>query len=248
MKKLGLIFIVIGFLTACTEDTTEPTPNPQVQEPEGLMVKIHHKFGGNPLIFNDEVYTLASGEEVKFSRLAYLMADFYIENEAGERFYFEDQYAFINANKQDSFTLNGLPQGTYKTFGFTIGLDSNRNHGDPNQWSANHPLSPINNSLHWSWQSGYIFTAIEGQLSTGWDYFVFHLAGSMNTTEYRVAINLEKKEAAATLNLDYLLDEVFVNPEVFSLEKDGKSAHSVEHPVTKKLTGNMGDQIVASTE
>jgi hypothetical protein len=70
----------------------------------------------------------------------------------------------------------------------------------------------------------------------------------MNTKEYRVAIDLEKTEEPATLDLDYLLDEVFVNPEVFSLEKDGKSAHSVEHPVTKKLTENMGDQFVASKE
>jgi hypothetical protein len=248
MKKLGFLLTLFVFFSACKEDVTEPTPDLQVQESQDLTVRIHHKFDGKPLVFNDEVYTLASGEEVNFSRLAYLMADFYLENEAGERFDFENLYAFINANKQDSFTLTGLPQGTYKAFGFTVGLDSTRNHGDPNQWPTDHPLSPINNSLHWSWQSGYIFTAIEGGLSSGWDYFVFHLAGSMNTKEYRVAIDLEKTEEPATLDLDYLLDEVFVNPEVFSLEKDGKSAHSVEHPVTKKLTENMGDQFVASKE
>ena len=104
MKNLGILFTLFAFLSACKEDVSEPiTPTPTVQESDALTVHIHHKFKEQPLVLNDETYTLASGEEVNFSRLSYLMGDFYLVDESGSRFYFDmvllshgSMYLFIN--------------------------------------------------------------------------------------------------------------------------------------------------------
>lgn len=37
------------------------------------------------------------------------------------------------------------------------------NVGEPGRWPAGHPLNPLVNRLHWSWQGGYVFTALEGR-------------------------------------------------------------------------------------
>lgn len=244
-KLIAFTLLSVVFLVGCS-DTPEPepkTPN-EVQE---LNITVNHTFDGNDLVLNNEEYTLPSGESVNFKRLAYLLADFYLLKDNGDTVILDDQYAFINASKSESFTLTDIPMGNYTAVGFYVGLDSLRNHGDPNQWPTNHPLSPINNSLHWSWQGGYIFTAIEGGLAGTRDNFVFHLAGVMNTTTYEIPFSFEKKEAALEVEMEYMLEEVFKNPEVFSLSKDGMSTHSVDHPVSKKLSRNMGDQFSITT-
>ena len=134
-----------------------------------------------------------------------------------------------------------MPIGEYKAFGFSIGLDSAINHGNPNQYATDHPLSPINNSLHWSWQGGYIFTAIEGEVVGTTDNFVFHLAGSENKIDFELPMTIIKGEPALNAVLSYNLAEAFKNPEVFSFTTDGKSTHNTTDPVTLKLIKNMGD-------
>jgi len=237
MKNLTLILIGFVFIIGCKE-TPEPPTEPEVTT---MSLTVNHYFGDNELDLLNSSYTIASGEEATFKRLAYLIADFYLLKEDGSRLELEDQYALISLPNKTTIELTNIPKGAYKALGFKIGLDSARNHGNPNQWPADHPLSPINNSLHWSWQGGYIFTAIEGNITGTRDNFVYHLAGAQNITPYELEFNFTKDNAALSGVLNYQLDEVFKNPEAFSFQSDGLSTHNVEHPTTKKLTANMVD-------
>ncbi|MEJ6719506.1 MAG: hypothetical protein QNK82_13520 [Akkermansiaceae bacterium] len=54
------------------------------------------------------------------------------------------QYAFINSSsRRTSFTLTKVPPGTYKSFRFSLGVPKKENHGDPAQYSADHPIAGL---------------------------------------------------------------------------------------------------------
>jgi hypothetical protein len=64
------------------------------------------------------------------------------------------------------YDLGSLPEGAYKGLRFIIGLDSAVNHGDPTVFEPGHPLAIKTPSMHWDWNSGYLFMKIEGKVDT----------------------------------------------------------------------------------
>jgi cytochrome c peroxidase len=123
-----------------------------------------------------------SGQTVTVTRLAFLLSNFRLQTEYGPWIKLTGQYAYIDASQNRlSFRLENVPSGTYKQIAFTVGLDEKVNYGDPSQWPADHPLNPLVNTLHWSWQGGYVFFALEGHYN-GNAGFSLHLAKPQNRT------------------------------------------------------------------
>ena len=238
MKKLIAITTLIGFLGyGCTTVEPDPEPTPEVQE---LTISIDHSINGSPIAYIDSIYTLGAGTEVKITRLSYILSNFFLEKTDGSRLEFEDTYALIEAHRGSTkITLTNVPKGSYKSVGFSLGLDSAVNHSDPNQYSVDHPLSPINNALHWNWTAGYIFIAVEGRLASNNDSYVFHLAGDLNRLDYNFPVSFTKSEAALTASMEFQYEEIFENPNMFDMEVDGMSAHSETGPVTTALIQNI---------
>lgn len=58
-----------------------------------------------------------------------------------------------------------IPAGNYTAMRFAIGVDSTVNFGDPSVYGSDHPLS-VYRGAHWSWNSGYIFMKLEGEIDT----------------------------------------------------------------------------------
>ncbi|PCJ64557.1 MAG: hypothetical protein COA58_12525 [Bacteroidetes bacterium] len=240
MKNLILITVVLFTLTfvGCKpDDTIIVEPQDEVSE---MTMTINHRMGNNNLDFSSE-FTLPSNEVVTFRRLAYILSDFYLVKNDDTKIQLSEQYALVDAKKGESFTLTDIPMGDYKAIGLSIGLDSMINHGNPNSYSTDHALSPINNSLHWSWENGYIFTALEGKTKADNESFIFHLAGFKNKTEFELPISFSKQYNALQATFEYDVNEVFKNPEVYSIATDGASTHSTTDPVTIKLFANMKD-------
>lgn len=66
-----------------------------------------------------------------------------------------------------------VPQGDYTGLRFTLGVPEDLNHGDPTTLGA--PLGDM--GLHWNWQSGFLFTRIEGR-TQGLPEHVMHLGST----------------------------------------------------------------------
>ncbi|RKH03271.1 MbnP family copper-binding protein [Corallococcus carmarthensis] len=66
-----------------------------------------------------------------------------------------------------------VPAGDYTGLRFTLGVPENLNHGDPTTLGA--PMGDM--GLHWSWQSGFLFTRIEGR-TQGLPQHVMHLGST----------------------------------------------------------------------
>jgi hypothetical protein len=241
MKKtfyimLGLL--AIGF-TSCTEDDVVD-PIVEVNS-ASIDFSVNHRVG-TQIFTAGTAYSVGDNNQASFSRFAYLLGSFYLIAEDGSKVTIDSQYAHIEAHSgKTTFSLLDIPYGTYKSMGFSIGLDSAINHGNPNQYNTDHPLSSINNSLHWGWVGGYIFTAIEGKDVDADESIIFHLAGSNNKVDFELPTNFTHGAAGSSVALGYDIAEVFINPNSYSFTLDGRSTHSVSDPVTTKLIENMAD-------
>lgn len=233
---LGLL--AIGF-TSCTEDDVVD-PIVEVNS-ASIDFSVNHRVG-TQIFTAGTAYSAGDNNQASFSRFAYLLGSFYLIAEDGSKVTIDSQYAHIEAHSgKTTFSLVDIPYGTYKSMGFSIGLDSAINHGNPNQYNTDHPLSSINNSLHWGWVGGYIFTAIEGKDVDADESIIFHLAGSNNKVDFELPTNFTHGAAGSSVALGYDIAEVFINPNSYSFTLDGRSTHSVSDPVTTKLIENMAD-------
>jgi cytochrome c peroxidase len=125
---------------------------------------------------------------------------------------------------------------------FSVGLNTNLNHADIAKFPPQHPLNPNLNGLHWSWQGGYIFLALEGlwRNSAGeLDGWAYHLARDTNRTQITVAAPLAITDEAK-LNLGFDLSALLNGPCPLSFNKDGSSTHSRDgDPISAALLKNL---------
>ncbi len=138
--------------------------------------------------------------------------------------------------------VTSVPSGEYRSVRFHIGLDEKVNHSDPAQFTADHPLNPNLNGLHWNWQGGYIFLALEGMWRNaggaidGWSY---HFARDTNYTRITLAAELNLTNDTK-LELDFDLATLLNAPRPLSFGKDGSSTHSRDgDPIAAVLAANL---------
>lgn len=162
-----------SFLTACTDDQdTELNPTPA--QPGTLDIEIDHVAGTQPLALNT-AYTTAAGDQFTISKFRYYLSNFTLGRADGTTYLVPESYYLVDEANPDSklFTLAAIPSGDYTSLSFTIGVDSTRNVSGA-QTGA---LDPINN-MFWAWDSGYIFTKLEGTSPQAPNQaLIFHIGG-----------------------------------------------------------------------
>jgi cytochrome c peroxidase len=120
------------------------------------------------------------GQNLRITRLAALISGVQLLRPDGSIVRLDGQYGFIDgAEHQLGVTLHNVVPGDYAGIQFQIGVPPEANHADPSRWPAEHPLNPLVNRLHWGWQGGFVFLALEGrwQDSAGSERgFSYHIA------------------------------------------------------------------------
>ncbi len=129
-----------------------------------VTVSIEPRFRGEPLVFDQLRCTNAAGQSLAVTRLDFLLSGIAVRRTNGtwlEKHYW---FAFLSGRAgRTNFVLHGLPAGDYDRLRFNIGVPAEQNLRNPAQWDAMHPLNPTVNGLHWNWQGGYVFLALEGK-------------------------------------------------------------------------------------
>ena len=208
-----------------------------------LEFAVRHTFNGDALLQDSLRYQNAAGETLSFTRLSYLLSGFAIEREDGVWVEMPERYAWMDAAKRRTVVrLDGVPAGKYRALRFHIGPDAKANAGDPAKLAADAPLNPNVNGLHWSWQGGYIFLAIEGHFRIGAGEvkgYAHHLARDPNRTRISLAVPLDLTHDAGVL-LDFDLGTLLNAPRPLSFERDGAATHSRDgDPVAAALVANL---------
>jgi cytochrome c peroxidase len=207
-----------------------------------LHLSITPVAGDAPLLLDSQRYTTTAGETFSISRCSFLLSGFALQKADGT--WIESPHlAWMDAvQRRLTTTLESVPAGKYKALRLHLGLDEKTNAAPVSQHPSDHPLNPNLNGLHWSWQGGYIFLALEGAFrakngSTGG--FSYHLARSPNRTALTFDDEFDlTADAAADFSLDV---PALLNARTpLSFAKDGLSTHSHEgDPVVAALKSNL---------
>ncbi len=161
MKKITILFIIAMTLIviSCKKETQTSKSAKQI-----LDFHWHSKVGTTDAAYGVQ-YTTADGVKFKLSDWRYYVSNFVLIREDGTEFPIADKVFLINLSNTN-YSLDSVPVGNYKGLKFLVGLDTATNHKDPTLYTANNPLALQSPSIHWSWNSGYIFMKIEGKFDS----------------------------------------------------------------------------------
>jgi cytochrome c peroxidase len=208
-----------------------------------LEIAITPKFSGENIQPASLRYHTSAGESFSFTRVSCLLSDFALQRTDGSWLEITNSAAWFDLEQnRDSLRLENIPAGEFRSVQFSVGLGTNLNHADVARFPAGHPLNPNLNGLHWSWQGGYIFLALEGLWRNaagqfdGWSY---HLARDTNCTRVTLAAPLEITNQTR-LEIDFDLASLLNAPRPLSFAHDGSSTHSRDgDPIAAALVANL---------
>jgi len=204
-----------------------------------LHLDFFNEVQGKPLLVDSIRYESPSGEMISLTRLDWLATGFSLTTATGETLIIPETTAFI-PTRGSTLTLPHLPSEKITAITFHIGPDEKTNHSDPATYTANHALNPNFNKLHWDWQGGYIFLAMEGHWRAPQEKmpggYAYHFARDPNRTSITLPVDLNlRDETRVGIALDPLK---LLNG--LSFAKDGATTHSAEgDPVSDRLKKNL---------
>ncbi|MEO8617431.1 MAG: MbnP family protein [Luteolibacter sp.] len=208
-----------------------------------LEISVNPTFNGDPLFLDSLRYQNAVGETLSVTRLSYLLSGFALERADGTWAEFPKQYAWVDAEaRRTMIRFDEVPAGVYRSIRFHVGPDAEANAADPAEFPAEHALNPNLDGLHWSWQGGYIFLALEGRFrsSNGEPSgYAYHFARDPNRTRISLLADLDLTHDCA-LQLDFDIATLLNAPRPLSFVKDGTATHSREgDPILAGLLANL---------
>ncbi len=163
IQSLALLLAAFASLTSCQKDK---------EDFYNLELEIDYKVGSADFSY-DQVYTI-NGIAVKFSLFQVYLSGLKVEDHDGNHKHFEEKYLLVKPTQKD-YMLGSIN----KAFGdhvhdlkFNVGIDAATNSQTTETFTsrnANDPLAAQNPAMHWSWNSGYIFIKIEGEVDTDGD-------------------------------------------------------------------------------
>ena len=196
-----------------------------------LRLEVTPLFQGVPLAFDKLGLTNATGQAFSVTRLDFLLSNFSLRRSDGTWLARTNEPAYLSLREgRTGFRVEGIPADTYDRARFLVGVTRDLNHADPAQFGTAHPLNPNVNGLHWNWQGGYVFLALEGRWrdATGaWNGYSFHLATDRLLTPVELALVLEVT-GDHELQLHLSVDKIFAGPPAVVLDSNHASTHSRE--------------------
>ena len=160
-----------------------------------LDVEVLARFGDAPLAFDTLALETAAKQNVSVTRCDLLLSGAALQRESGEWIGAEKWAAFVSARGgRTAFALVNVPAGKFARLRFHVGVPAEINKGDPAQYPAGHPLNPTVNGMHWGWQGGYVFAAIEGRwrgADGAMGGYSYHLANHENLMSVELPLALD---------------------------------------------------------
>ncbi|MCW1921382.1 c-type cytochrome [Luteolibacter arcticus] len=213
---------------------------PLLNAGQRLDVELRPTFGTLPLAFDTLALETMAGQRISLTRCDLLLSKAELQTAAGDWLSAETWSAFVNLREgRTRFGLGDIPAGKYTGLRFHIGVPPETNKGDPAVHPAGHPLNPTVNGMHWGWQGGYIFAAVEG-LWRGKEGeiggYSFHIAndGNLMTVELPLEVDLQRDH---TLHLGFDASEIFAG---VTIAEEASTTHSRPgDPLAATLKANL---------
>lgn len=128
-----------------------------------LTLNFKTNINGSPLQFNS-AHTI-NGASAQINFVGYYITDVkLVKTDNTEK---NVSGVFLVKGNETLTVAKEIDAGDYKAIKFNVGIaDSLTNHGDPSLQPVGSPLSLQTPSMHWSWNTGYIFFRLDGLVDT----------------------------------------------------------------------------------
>jgi len=153
------IWIALFFVTlfACKPKPLDPLPTPA----ETVRILVNPTFGLNALNL-DSIYQGPNGIRIKVSDIKFFTTLLGHQNNQLTEVAFFDFREKGNVMLDQTADFNKFP-----SLSMVLGVDASLNHDDPSAFPNDSPLNIVNSgSMHWGWNTGYIFISVEGKADT----------------------------------------------------------------------------------
>ena len=206
-----------------------------------IAIEIKAIWAAKPLALSQDVET--DDMKVKVTRIDYLLSHASLKRKDGSWLQTRDWFAsFKHSAGRDTALIFGVPAEEFTAIRFAVGVDPETNRSDPHLRAPEHPLNPEVNGLHWGWQGGYIFMALEGHFTSksGNDgAYSLHLANDPHLVWVEVPLKLPPA-GVGTIHLTLDLEQAFHGKNKINLTQGENSTHSREgDPLAPKLAANL---------
>ncbi|MCF8220315.1 MAG: hypothetical protein K9I97_02430 [Cryomorphaceae bacterium] len=241
VKNILFPFIIIAILVSCKPDPI-PEPNEPVSQ---ARILVNPTYGQYPL-YLDSIYQGPNGIRIKISDIKFFTT---LMTNGNNTF---AEVGYFDYREKGNVMIE--QEGDYSKFpslSFILGVDTSLNHDDPSAFPNNSPLNIINSgSMHWGWNTGYIFISVEGKADTlndGVDNFDLSYSYHVGTDWYQQAMTFSNlswtktgtNEHSLFLKLD--MESFFFNPQQPIDIPNESFTHSGAGlgPLTQKVTINF---------
>lgn len=162
---------VIVFVASCGKDDPKPEPTATYGD---VDVRFQYVFGSSQLPFEIGKYYLhpKTGDSMKFSLFKYYVTNIKLKNEDGTWWAQPESYFLLDAESEaaSTFTVEGVPSGTYVEMEYTMGVDSFKNVSGVYEGALS-----LTNNMFWDWNTGFIMLKAEGDSPNAPSPFKFAL-------------------------------------------------------------------------
>ncbi len=163
---------------------------------------------------------------IQIERLDFLLSDLALKRADQTWLESADWSAFLSLEKnRTQAEADQTPREKFTAIRFKVGVPPQVNAADPAQWPAGHALNPAVNGLHWGWQGGFVFLALEGRWtdqagqSQGFSY---HLGNDTNLATVELPVEFQGG-GPLTVQIRLAAEQLL---EGISFQEDGNSTHS----------------------
>ncbi len=167
-----------------------------------IKININHLLGDQTFQFDQETSN-DMNTPFTVTRMQYYLSGFILEHDGGQVTPINDLYVLVDAGEETTIDLGQHNISHIENLRFSVGVDTSANHLDPASYAEDHPLAPKFPSMHWGWDPGYRFVAMEGHCESSLDVvYQIHALGDVNYAELSLTIEKEVDESEEVIHID----------------------------------------------
>lgn len=164
-NKLVLALALAALLTSFASCKKTEVDVIDLNAKNTVSIEFDNRVGDQKLVLGTPAYKNAAGETFSLTAFNYFVSKLSLKNETGTVVTFPDQYFLVRQVDPKTLTVDlaNVPAGNYSELSFMIGVDSLKSVGGAGERvGVLDPTSYGTDGMYWSWNSGYIFTKVEG--------------------------------------------------------------------------------------